>query len=339
MKKLTICLFVSLVMVVVFTVTIFFLNKNKRDVISQLENGTARAIIIKESTGPGFLKNYFFKVLSVRCFDGSDKVLRHFEIFDNLKNLNISAVNVTSNGMNLIGKIHSLETLNLSRNMLISNEDIKKLSNLSHLKSLDLRQTNVTSVGLKYLNTLVLLENLNLNNSTTFGPRIFAGTVDQLKSLKSLKFLGLMGSEMTDNDVKNILENFKALEELNLQNTNITNNCMDDLKKIKNLTSLNIVGTNVTKKCIKKLLEFKNLKDLHIHFKNLNEDDLKDLSRLKCLKTLNIEGVEISKDGLLHLKTMTNLIDLVLDRSTSEKDVDWLREQLPDTKIYWTKPK
>lgn len=89
-------------------------------------------------------------------------------------------------------------------------------------------------------------------------------SLQELSSVKEqIVSISLAKMPVTDDDF-NLLTDFKNLEVLNLNNTDITGKRLSDLKSLENLHSLSLSGTHVTSESVDALKDFKNLKKVFI---------------------------------------------------------------------------
>ncbi len=130
--------------------------------------------------------------------------------------------------------------------------------------------------------------------------------VEHLFSLRQIKRLvsaNFSSSDLNDNGLL-ILSNFIELDNLNIQDTQITNEGIKYLKKLKNLKFLRLKeNPQLTNECIFNLIEIESLQDLQIQETSITEEGLKNLLILKNLRniTLDVSGNNYTFEGLLQL--------------------------------------
>lgn len=124
--------------------------------------------------------------------------------------------------------------------------------------------------------------------------------LDRFPNLKSASF---SGTNLNDEGLLH-LSNCSGIENLNLQETEITNAGMHYLKKLKKLKSLRLKDNpQLTNACISDLAELENLLDLQIHETGITEEGLRKLTVLENLETLIIDIWEnnYTFEGLLKI--------------------------------------
>lgn len=163
------------------------------------------------------------------------KTLRRLKL-DNQYNLSKEAIAQ-------IGNIRDLDQLMLVRCDL-SDEHLFVLPPYPKLKYLDLsKNQNFTRAVLKLAKSCPQLEGINLSNDS----KITVQDLAALKSLQNFRFLLLNNFNLTDDDVKKIVDMFPNLERLQIfANPNVTRASLDSLSSLKKLNVLVISGATVT---------------------------------------------------------------------------------------------
>ena len=147
----------------------------------------------------------------------------------------------------LLGRLPAVEHVGLAKTN-ITDEALATVGRLSGLRSLSLIETRITDRGMAHLEPL------------------------------ELESLSLWKTDVTDRGVKH-LRNMKSLRNLVLDETRITNACLEDVGRLTNLEEwLGLTQTQIT------------------------DDGLHHLTRLKKLQNLNLIGTNVSNDGLRKLR-------------------------------------
>ncbi len=124
-----------------------------------------------------------------------------------------------------------------------------------------------------------------------------------LKQFTNLKSASFSGSDLNDEGLS-FLSNFIQIENLDLQETDITNDGIKYLKKLKNLNYLRLKGnTQLTNECIPHLTEIESLLNLQIQETSINQEGLEKLIILINLNdiVLNLWGNNFNYEKLLKL--------------------------------------
>lgn len=175
---------------------------------------------------------------------------------------------------------------------------------------------------------------------------------DALRGLK-LTTIQLNDSNATDATVKRIRElELKSLRGLDLGNTNITDDCIDDINAMTTLQNLRVPLTKVTDTFVKKLrlpltwLDLDECKITDEGFQAISENipalvrleasatkitinGIKSLSRLRRLRNLYLSNIVIDDDVINVLKTMPSLSALTLTEAQMSKHI---LKRLPELK-------
>lgn len=162
----------------------------------------------------------------------------------------------------------ALTTVDLVNINEITDQDLRRLSDLKNLLVLNVMGTSVTDAGLKELAALTTLQSLNVAvttiNGSGFqhlsklgklevllcgGAPISDASLVHLKKLPGLKLLGLIDTRVTDAGMPT-LGGLSTLVEIRLNFTKLTDKGLNSLKGLKNLEKLSVERTKVTKQGI-----------------------------------------------------------------------------------------
>ena len=237
--------------------------------------------------------------------DANKKIYISNSNLANVKELQLKDKGITKTAG--LEKFTSLETLNISNNMIDGLTNISKITSLKNLKIENSELKNI-----KELNSLTNLETLDLSINNLYDDPAKPAKEDsilyQIKDLKKLKSL-----TMTANYIKyvEVLEAFTELTYLNLYDNNVSNlKGLENLKKLKTLNlgqNYEFVGGKITN--LNVLSNLINLEELDFS-QNYNPDIISAISGLTKLKYLQIEKNDIKT--LTGIENLTNVIDLNL---------------------------
>jgi Leucine-rich repeat (LRR) protein len=177
--------------------------------------GTVGGSIVKNPTGPGWLRSFvgdehLEDVSAVSLYDRavSDEVLIHLARFERLRDLSLGNTPLTDSGLSHLRGLTSLESLGLD-NTLVTDRGIAHLRTLRALRHLSLRGTQVTDVGLSHLAEFPILQVLVLDNT-----RVTDKGLAPLNDLTSLRYLSLRNTAVTDSGISELK---RALPDLKIK--------------------------------------------------------------------------------------------------------------------------
>lgn len=156
---------------------------------------------------------------------------------------------ITNERLALIAGLPDLTTLELGRELGITDEGLVHLRRLKKLKTLYLYNTSVEGSGLRHLRGLEKLENLNL-----LGTPLSDEGLCHLAELPRLRSLVLSGTRITDDGLKE-LGSLRSLRDLQLNDADITDAGLEHLKRLSAATSISVHRTHVTAKAVSQLQE------------------------------------------------------------------------------------
>ncbi|GAA5096492.1 hypothetical protein GCM10023210_30310 [Chryseobacterium ginsengisoli] len=126
-----------------------------------------------------------------------------------------------------------------------------------------------------------------------------------LKRFPNLISASFTNSNLNDEGLAHV-SNCSKIENLNLQDTEITNDGIKYLKNLKFLQYLRLKGNSqLTDECISHLLELENLLNLQIQETSITEDGLKKLTALKYMEniTIQVQSNNYTFEGLLKISS------------------------------------
>jgi Leucine-rich repeat (LRR) protein len=265
--------------------------------------------------------------------------LKYLAAFPYLQSLNLSDTHITNVGLKYVAKQTQLKTLYLKGSM-VSDRGWKDLAPLKQLQVLDLAETDVSDIRLKDLAALTSLTTLNFARSAGVGgdtalkgtglkdlsrlPQlrvlnlngnsIADSAMDGLASLKALQDVDLSVTDITDKGLRQ-LACLTTLRSLNLGYTQITDTGLVKLTSIKPLTTLILNGTKVTDSGLKLLVQLNNLRSLELSDTGVTDVGVKNITRMVQLQKLNLRLTKVTDSGMRELASLKNLGELWLDRT------------------------
>ncbi|TWT92338.1 protein kinase domain-containing protein [Stieleria varia] len=190
----------------------------------------------------------------------------------------------------------------------ITDDDCKKLAQLTGIKALQLGRNPLSDLALEHLAGLERLQWLYLGQTAITD----AGVIHLLPHRDTLETIDIQSTAITDQGVATLI-GFEKLRELFLADNAISDRSLDGLSRFPSLKRLDLSGTEIS------------------------DDGLPQLSELPSLEYLLLDRTMISDAGLgiigdqLALKTLS-----IKSTSTTEAAVQRLRKTLPECQITWT---
>lgn len=198
--------------------------------------------------------------------------------------------------------------------------DLARIRTWTELVELNLMGSRITDQGLVHLQDMQKLEFVWLSHTG-----ITDRGLPHLAALSQLKRLKLAGTRVTDKGVACL--NLSSLKELDLSETDITDNALKSLAASKSLEFIDLSKTEITGKGLALLAGMPNLKTLWLDGTTITNADLPLLAELPALESLHLSDTWITDEGLYHLKGIA-LTNLVLVRtSITDKGLRALTDQ------------
>lgn len=144
----------------------------------------------------------------------------------------------------------------------------------------------------------------------------------------------MLSSRTVNDDLATTLVDFAGLQELDLDNTQITDAGLAGLSRLPNLRVLHLDRTAVTSDGLASLRGLPNLEELYLMKSKVSDFGLEYLARLPKLELLYLDQTQVTDVGLERLDESTNLrcLSLIGTRATKEW-VARLQQKLPDCRI------
>ncbi|XP_071910883.1 uncharacterized protein [Coffea arabica] len=247
------------------------------------------------------------KELQISSVNITNIGVSYLEGLSNLISLTVEGCNVTASCLDPISAFRHLKVLNLGFND-VTDACLVHLKGLQGLRKLHLSDTEVGSEGLRHLSGLTNLEEINLAFTS-----VTDGGLEKLSQLTNLKSLNLDAPQITDHGLE-MLTGLTEVTHLDLFGAHISDSGVNCLSYFKNLQSLDLCGGKLTDAGVKNIKYLTSLMILNLS-QNLDLTDtaLKFISGLVALVCLNVSYSRITNEGLEYLKPLKNLSSLYLD--------------------------
>jgi hypothetical protein len=166
---------------------------------------------------------------------------------------------------------------------------------------------SISDRGLAHLEKIPNLESFRL----MFSPKITdAGVAKFLKKHRSLSFLSLSFTSVTDDSLSSIAE-LADLEGLSLLGNNITDKGLKSLERLRNLSYLCLAGTKISDAGLRHLSGMKNLSGLDLVKTQVSDAGIVQLSAVKGLRTLSIASTKVTPQGEEALRNALPLLEIL----------------------------
>jgi len=278
-----------------------------------------------------------FKCLKLTLYNAKDDHLLSLEKLQNLEYLSLDGYNISDQGLKrLLPHLVKLKHLDLPYSGAVL-QDISSIACLTKLEHLNLRNCHSNLMSQDFLSKLTNLRSLNLSGYSYFDYQ----HLTQLKSLKHLRQLDLMGCSVSNNALEFIANHLSHLEHLTLCVDEISDKDLIFLSKLKKLEYVKLRIFSVSsdraldsftflyhlKRCEWDLsdcfvtnngLEFiakhlSHLEHLILYDHKISDENLIFLSYLKKLEHLELRNCsQITDHGLASLTPLHDLKRLVL---------------------------
>jgi internalin A len=158
-----------------------------------------------------------------------------------LMQLKIDKVPVSDAGMVHVGKLTTLQGLELSE-LAITDNALQYFVALNELRSLSLTKIRVTGAGIERLDPLAKVNLIEINLRGTL---ISPAGLQEVAKLPSLMFLRLARSTVDDDGIA-VFKGHRKLRAIDVSDTRISDKGLTALAQIPTLVALDVSGTQVT---------------------------------------------------------------------------------------------
>ncbi|MBY0551631.1 MAG: hypothetical protein K2W95_30390 [Candidatus Obscuribacterales bacterium] len=234
------------------------------------------------------------------------------ERFQGLTTLTLSGTEVNDASLRNIALLATLSTLDL-KGTKVTDACVPYLKNCPQLRSLTMGKTDITTAGAKALLALPGLRDLDLSK-TKVSDEFLVGV-----NTTFIDRLTLTGTAIGDQGVKNLNGN-AHVSDLDLNGTQVTSACLDDLATMKKLMMLNLASTKVDDAGLKKLAPLK-LNYLNLSGTTVSDDGVDALITLAPAGTLYLIDTKVTMEGLRRLVQSGKIYRIAIsyDRFTDEQ--------------------
>lgn len=175
----------------------------------------------------------------------------------------------------------AVTSVSFRSNRAVNDNDLRRLTGLTHLESLKLDETYITNEGLAHLAELITLTSLTLEDV-----KITSDGLRHLRGLVDLSMLVLSGTDVGDDGLRH-LEKLAAMKTLWLMRTQVTDTGLMYLVQNRSLEELSLSGPRITDAGLKYLALLPNLKSLDLRSTNVTPDAVEEIE-------MKIPGLDVS---------------------------------------------
>ena len=212
--------------------------------------------------------------------------MKHLATMPKLKRIFAPLTNLDNDALAVIGKITTLEALDLQEVNRYTDEGVKSLSGLKNMKMIKLYGKN------------------NVSDAS----------LDAIKGWKNLKVLGLDRTGITDDGVAAVLPNFPLLEEVYLHETVASTATITALSKLPKLRKTRLRGTPLKNDDLQILAKSKTLQEVDLsEIFGLGDAGLEYLTAAPKLQNINLWGTGVTDEGMVSIGKITGLTSLNID--------------------------
>jgi len=166
----------------------------------------------------------------------------------------------------------------------------------SELYSISFLGSEVTDSELQHVGRLTGLKELDIS-CTQIGDE----GIKNLLGLSELRKLNLSSTAVTNHAMGQISASMHCVEELVLDDTDLTDDALTHLSTLKSLRTLSLSFTEISDKGLTKIKEMKTLEKLRMNCTDIGDDGLRFVARLTGLRELWVRSTQVSYPGLVEL--------------------------------------
>lgn len=153
-----------------------------------------------------------------------------------------------------------------------------------------------------------------------------AALVEEVTSLRELKFLALRGPAVDDRSLR-LIASLPRLEELWLYDTRVTDQGLERLSAMKKLDSLHLGGTKIGDRGLASLSGMTHLRSLNLNDTNVTDAGVGHLVKLRNLEALDIQNTAITDTSVACLCTLKKLRYLIASDGISDEGESRIRRE------------
>lgn len=225
----------------------------------------------------------------------TDEELKHLQDCQDLELLQLDSSRVTDRGMIHLSNFPKLKTLHLHHTR-VTDGGMAPLAQLPSLDVLILPE-GITDAGLADLKTAPKLRHLIIEEC-----RITGAALGHLAELKSLRTLFLLGTPLTEADLRQ-MTGLRQITELMLSRTkSLTDEALPHIAELTKLTYLGLAETRVTDEGLKQLLPLSSLQRMDLDGTWVTDAGLETLAQFKNLQTVKLSRTAVTDAGIARFR-------------------------------------
>ncbi|EMI15503.1 leucine-rich repeat domain protein [Rhodopirellula maiorica SM1] len=229
------------------------------------------------------------------CVKVTESGIEELSRTENLHALTFFKTNVYPSWLIHIAEMKQLRNLNIYGPKLID-EDLDFLESLPKLDQFSLEAAKITDNGVATIANLKAIEKVGLTNCSgvTQNALVFIADNPRISEFQT------EGIPLTNDGLKH-LENSR-LQYLRLARANLTDDCVESIKKMKQLTRIGIVFSTLSGSRLEELSEIPNLQWLELSFTDVGDNALQQIAEIQSLKCLTIVETPATISAVDNLK-------------------------------------
>jgi RNA polymerase sigma factor (sigma-70 family) len=267
----------------------------------------------------------------------TDKAGAALKQLPTLTSVRLSNTKITAKGIEELGGLSDLETLDLMGGY--TDDDLPSLKKIGKLKTLRLHRTKVTDKGMDVLKDLTALKSLDVDCSTDWSSFVGVGIAwDAATSAPSQIFLysgSMLGASGFGVGIGGLGK--PGVGKVEKDTSGLSADGLNRLKDCK-LTGLRVVSNNLNDAALEPLKGMTTLKSLTLWGGEIHDKSMAVLKELKALESLDLRGTLVTANGFSSLRTLPNLkvlwTNLITFDARSRTRLDQVRKALPRTKVH-----
>jgi hypothetical protein len=267
------------------------------DIVLEVEIGQYGAAPLSDELVAAILAVSTLRRLTIRDCAITTAQLAEIGKLLSLESLDLTGSDVGDEGIRQLGRLRSLRRLRLYDTK-VTDAGLACLVPLGKLKALELTKTKITDAGLRHLAPLRSLQDLGLS-----GTDVSDNGVGHLNALTSLRWLDLCETKITDAGLAFLY--LPRLEGLYLDRNHIGDDGLAHIARMSYLYCLSVSETQVTDTGLKWLRRLDSLEDVSLRRCSLSDAGLPSLGKVRTLCKTFIEDTEsVSAEGVERLKAI-----------------------------------
>ncbi len=217
-----------------------------------------------------------------------------------------------------------------------SNEALESLKGLTSIRELHLWNlwgTDISAEGFASINTLTGLEKLWFNVARSLNE----STLTELKQLSKVRLLVFWATTLTDAGLVH-LQNFPALQDVQLGSNSFTGEGLPGLKPLAKLWSVSMQSTKMSDAALRHLKALPQVTHWSLGGTPITDVGLNHLRGLKHIRFLAVDHTAVTDIGLRDLETLDGLEELSLQKTkVTEAGVKAFQKARPSCKVHFQK--